>query len=79
MSRSNLNPQPRAWPRCSECKTAYVLRLALMFDSRTRTMSSEWMWQRDCKHRKAEPEVAGAPSSTTKRKPSPNKASRSGR
>lgn len=74
MNRSDLNPQPRAWPRCSECKTAYVLRLALMFDSHIKTMSNEWMWQRDCKHRKAEPEVAGSPSGTTKRKPSLRKA-----
>lgn len=30
-----------------------------MFSRSLKSISSEWMWQRDCKHRKAEPEAAG--------------------
>lgn len=56
------NPKPKAWPQCSECKTAYVLRRAIVFSgrngSRRMHISTEWVWQRDCKHRKAAPEVA---------------------
>lgn len=57
------NPDPKAWPRCSECKTDYVLRRAVVFGtgrdgSRSMSIANEWVWQRDCKHRKAQPEVA---------------------
>lgn len=56
------NPDPKAWPRCSECKTDYVLRRAIVFvagrsGSRSMAVSNEWLWQIDCKHRKAQPEV----------------------
>jgi len=52
---------PRDYPFCSDCKAAYVLRLALVFaskpGSRKATLRHEWVWQRDCKHRKAEPAI----------------------
>lgn len=56
------NPDPEAWPRCSECKTDYVLRRAVVFRAgrdgpRSMSIANEWVWQRDCKHRKAQPEV----------------------
>lgn len=56
-----LNPQPRVWPRCSECKAAYVLRLGICLSQRIASGhgAGRWLWQRDCKHRKAEPEATG--------------------
>lgn len=57
------NPDPEAWPRCSECKIDYVLRRAVVFGvgrdgSRSMTIATQWVWQRDCKHRRANTEVA---------------------
>lgn len=77
MPRRDLNPQPSAWPQCSECKTAYVLRRALTFSASGRRMSlaSEWTWQRDCKHRKAAAEVGSASKRRTEKR---SHASRSG-
>lgn len=63
MAKSDLNPQPRAWPCCSTCNTAYVLRRALVFavaKSKRSTLASEWIWQRDCKHRTSAAKVARA-------------------
>ncbi len=56
------NPNPEVWPRCSECKVDYVLRRAVVFVTkpnwlRRLMITNEWVWQRDCKHRKAAPEV----------------------
>ena len=51
----SLNPQPKRWPRCSLCKAAYVLRLGIVIQGNT---SAKWVWQRDCKHRKAAAELA---------------------
>lgn len=57
-----MNPQPKVFPQCSECKTAFVLRRAIVFSGRNSSrpirLTNEWVWQRDCKHRKAAPEVA---------------------
>jgi hypothetical protein len=52
---SDLNPQPKSWPECSDCRTAYVLRRVLVFhrDGRKFAIDSSWVWQYDCKHRKA--------------------------
>jgi len=59
----DLNPQPRVWPQCPLCKTAYVLRRALVFSaklgSKKAKLAGEWLWQRDCKHRNAAPEAGG--------------------
>lgn len=56
---------PKAWPQCSDCKAAYVLRRAIVFASkpgpRKATMRHEWVWQRDCKHRRAAPEIYPPP------------------
>jgi hypothetical protein len=65
------NPDPKAWPRCSECKTDYVLRRAIVFkigrsgsrDKSQMMISNDWVWQRDCKHRKAHTEVVNKRSS----------------
>lgn len=53
------NPQPKAWPACPTCDTAYVLRRAIVMrtEGKRATMGEEWVWQRDCKHKKAEPVV----------------------
>jgi hypothetical protein len=75
---SSLNPQPKTWPCCSRCGVAYVLRRALMFGhtagSGKASLDIEWLWQRDCKHRKDPAKVAGsvlgeAKRQTRKRKP----------
>lgn len=71
-SRSDLNPQPRAWPCCALCHESFVLRRALVFKrSRSETSGStltmEWCWQRDCKHRKAGVEAAGETKQTTRK------------
>lgn len=56
---------PKAWPQCSDCKAAYVLRRAIVFaskpGSRKATIRPEWVWQRDCKHRRAAPEIYPPP------------------
>jgi hypothetical protein len=51
-----VNPNPTAWPACSQCNAAYVLRRCLRFG----TGGFEWLWQRDCKHKYAEPKIAKA-------------------
>lgn len=54
----DITVNPQAWPVCSECNTAYVLRRAILFTTGTKGKKSEinegWAWQRDCKHKKAE-------------------------
>jgi len=68
-SAESLNPQPRAWPRCSDCKVPYVLRRAITFRAPAATrerrllMAEEWIWQHDCKHHRTPPELSGARSS----------------
>ena len=51
--QDQLNPNPLVYPVCGECETAYVLRRAYLFGARQ--VTEEWIWQRDCKHKKAEP------------------------
>lgn len=45
-------PKVRDYPICSECKAPWVLRLCflIMPDG-----GSQWLWQRDCKHKRAVP------------------------
>lgn len=49
---TDVQPNPTVWPECSECGAAWVLRRAF-----TLTQGTMWVWQRDCKHRKAEPRL----------------------
>jgi hypothetical protein len=51
-----INPNPRAWPVCSHCEVAFVLRRLLSFSSG----SFIWAWQRDCKHKNAEAKIGKA-------------------
>jgi hypothetical protein len=46
------------YPICGECKTPYILRrtYVLAFKKGERS-SNRWLWQRDCKHKKAAPVV----------------------
>jgi hypothetical protein len=39
--------------RCAVCDTAWVLRLAFVFG--TKTTESRYLWQRDCGHKSAGP------------------------
>ena len=70
VANTALNPQPTSCPYCSECGIDYVLRRAIVFNakpgSRSMTIHSEWVWQRDCKHRKAAPKMASAKTSRRK-------------
>jgi hypothetical protein len=60
MTEAELNPQPKVYPVCSypDCRVPYVLRRAMRLDTTT-GLRSEWVWQRDCKHKKAPPELGG--------------------
>lgn len=49
-------PNPRCWPECSECGVAYVLRNCVTFGAE---LKYQWLWQRDCKHKKADGRIAG--------------------
>lgn len=44
-------PKVQAYPMCSECQTPYVLRLTFVIAPKPR---ERWLWQRDCKHKKAD-------------------------
>lgn len=44
-------PNPRAWPACSECDVPWVLRRGMTFSATD--LAYRWLWQRDCKHKKA--------------------------
>lgn len=49
----SAHPEVVAWPVCEEpeCETPYVLRRCLAMNGNEWKM--EWLWQRDCKHKKA--------------------------
>lgn len=51
-----------AFPACSECGLAWVLRRSMTVDmsSGTGVFAEKWVWQRDCKHKKAPPEIVEA-------------------
>jgi len=45
----NPQPDPEIWPVCGECSAPYILRRCHdLFNG-----ISRWLWQTDCKHRKA--------------------------
>jgi hypothetical protein len=46
---SAAQPNPVAWPKCSQCDVAFVLRRMLSL-----SQGWLWLWQRDCKHKSAE-------------------------
>jgi hypothetical protein len=52
-------PRPTIWPVCPECGVAFVLRRAMTFSTapsrRRTTLRYEWLWSRDCKHKKVTP------------------------
>jgi hypothetical protein len=50
-------PKVKAYPECSECFAPYVLRRAFTFSAKGGGGRSEWIWQRDCKHKNAAPKV----------------------
>ena len=49
---AEIMPDPQVWPKCSTCDVAWVLRRALSI-----TKGWIWVWQRDCKHKQAEPVI----------------------
>lgn len=48
----NAMPKVRAYPLCSACAAPYVLRLVFIVLPKA---GQDWLWQRDCKHKKAPP------------------------
>jgi hypothetical protein len=48
---------PKQWPACSQCDAPYLVRRAFVFNMRKGTAASRWIWQRDCRHKKAEPKL----------------------
>ena len=54
MVSDDPNPIVTVYPECSECGTAYVFRRCYSL-----TGPHFWAWQRDCKHKTAEPRIAG--------------------
>ena len=59
---SVIQPDPQVWPECSECGFAYVLRRCMRFTigagEQANNLRLEWLWQRDCKHKRANVEIA---------------------
>jgi hypothetical protein len=43
-------PEVRAYPKCSACGAPYILRYVFIVLPEP---GAEWLWQRDCKHKKA--------------------------
>lgn len=43
------------YPVCSKCRAPYVLRLAIVVSPGA--AGDQWIWQRDCKCRNAQPEI----------------------
>lgn len=41
-------------PRCSTCRVAWVLRVSFVFPRDGGDMRTEWLYQRDCAHKRAE-------------------------
>lgn len=59
---STAMPKVRAYPVCSECRAPYVLRHAIfVFDAQMKATPGKWVWQRDCKHKKAVPLSSASP------------------
>ena len=61
-----VQPDPKIWPICGECKTPYVLRRCMQFGFVTRDdglkageLHAIWAWQIDCKHKKVDAELTG--------------------
>lgn len=57
---TDIQPDPSAWPACGECGVAYVLRRVMRYDTNPPKMFMDWVWQQDCKHRKAAAVVVDA-------------------
>ena len=46
------------FPRCAECGVAYVLRRCFTYAIDGLAGSGwQWLWMRDCKHKKVHPEI----------------------
>lgn len=55
MKKAQAVVSVKAYPKCSACDLPYVLRLVCIVFPKA---AQEWVWQRDCKHKKAPPVVA---------------------
>lgn len=51
-------PEVRSYPKCSACGTPYILRYVFIVLPEP---GAEWIWQRDCKHKKARPVAVTEP------------------
>ncbi len=50
---ASAHPEVKVWPVCDapDCETPYILRRCMTFTATD--LNYEWLWQRDCKHKKA--------------------------
>lgn len=53
MIADTVHPTVTYYPKCSECGLAFVLRRCFSFGLNEWL----WLWERDCKHKKAAAEV----------------------
>ena len=60
---ANAMPKVKVYPLCSECRAPYVLRRAFVLNigKQETTGGARWIWQRDCKHKKAVPLSSASP------------------
>jgi hypothetical protein len=61
-------PKVRGYPKCSACESPYVLRLVCVISPKP---GEEWLWQRDCKHKKAPPVAVEAEPARDRSEPAP--------
>ena len=52
----SITPDPEVWPVCTECHVPAVLRRMMVLGAGSTHW--EWLWQRDCKHKRANVEIA---------------------
>jgi hypothetical protein len=57
MSATSAMPVVKVYPLCSECRAPYVLRHGFNLSNGCK---ETWIWQRDCKHKKAAPVTSKA-------------------
>lgn len=74
------HPVIQHYPICSDCGAPYVLRRAILFDVKMKEITPEFVWQRDCRHKKAPPKIEHVtpppqPRKEPKRRPSRAKRS----
>lgn len=55
--KTGAMPKVLVYPQCPECNVPYVLRKSIVFAINKSELADEWLWQRDCNHKKVTPIV----------------------